>query len=85
MQNLFVKSIIFFSEQLRLLASPPSLYIYPCQSFASLNQLDDINYLLQRHERKANLGNDTRKVSVHFVRPRHLKRRRAIRIGEDLG
>jgi hypothetical protein len=41
--------------------------------------------LLQRHERKANLGNDTRKVSVHFVRSRHLKRCRAVRVWEDLG
>lgn len=84
MQYLLVESIIFLSDQLRWLASPPSLNIYPCQSFAGLNQLDNINYLLQRHERKANLGNNTRQVSVHFVRPRHLKRCRAIRVWEDL-
>lgn len=85
MQYLLVESIIFRFGLLRLLASLPSFYIYPCQSFAGLNQLDDTNHLLQRHEWKANLGNDTRQVSIHFVRPRHLKRRRAVRIGEDLG
>lgn len=85
MKYLLVESIILCSELLRLLASPSSLYIYPCQSFAGLNQLDDINNLLQRHEWKANLGYDTRQVSIHFVRSRHLKRRRAIRIGKDLG